>query len=310
MDALSQVLRSFRLRATFLSAWDLGAPWGLSFRRTTGAPFHYVESGELWLIAPDGARVHAQAGDMLVVFGGGGHRIGDRPGSPAQTIEAVRKTLAPGSVVHRIGGSGRRCKIVCGMFHIDERDSTATAFRQLPALLHVRPDGSLPRILDLLALELRGGEAGAERAAALLTETLLIKVIRHVLAGDEPLAAGWLAGLRDAQIAAALAAMHGEPEKRWAVVTLARRAGMSRTTFAARFHELVGVPPMTYLARRRLELAARWLRETTLSVGDIWQRLGYASAPAFHRAFKRQQGVSPSEYRVREGDQPRPRRRA
>src|SRR5262249_53990376 len=296
VDALSQVLRAFRLRASFLAAWDLGAPWGLSVRKSDGAPFHYVESGALWAEGVRGGRVRAEAGDMVVVFSGAGHRIGDRSTTPAEPIEAVRARQPPDALVRRHGGTGRRCKIVCGMFHIDERGGGTAAFGQLPPLLRIRGDdpkarAALQRLLELLAAELRSGEPGAEHAAALLTEGLLIHVLRHVLAGDAPVTSGWLAGLRDAQIAAALAAIHGEPERPWTLATLARRAGLSRSAFADRFHARVGTPPVAYLTSTRLDLAAHWLRETTLSVAEICHRLGYASMSAFDRAFKREHRV-------------------
>jgi len=302
MDALSQVLRSFRLRASFLAAWDLGAPWGLSFRSSDGAPFHYVESGDLWVVGRDGSTVRAEAGDVIVVFGGAGHRIGDKPSSPAEAIESVRARQPHDALLRRHGGNGRRTQIVCGMFHLDERIGGPLTLRQLPPLFHIQaamesPGAGFKRLLELLAVELRSGAAGAEHAAALLTEGLFIHVLRFVLATDAPVKNGWLEGLRDPQIAAALAAIHGEPEKGWTLATLARRAGLSRSAFADRFHARVGVPPMAYLTSARLDLAARWLRETTLSVAEIYNRLGYASASAFNRAFKRERGVSPSAYR-------------
>jgi AraC-like DNA-binding protein len=295
------VLRSFRLRGSFYAAWELGAPWGLSFRSAKFAPFHYVESGEMWLVTNDGRRVHLEAGDVVVLFDGGGHRLVDRVASRAERIETVR-ARQPGKTTQRYGGGGRASRLVCGKFLVDERESAPASLRQLPAMVHIRRERvavleAFTRTLELLAQEVRGPEAGAERAAALLTETLLIHVLRVVLTQDEPAAAGWMEGLRDPQIAAALSAIHAEPEKRWTLAALARRAGLSRSVFAERFHARLGTPPMTYLARWRLRLAARWLRETNLSVSEILHRLGYASAPAFHRAFKREHGVAPSAYR-------------
>ena len=89
MDALSEVLRSFRLRGSFHAAWELRAPWGLSFHKSLHAPFHHIESGEAWLCVDDGRRIRLEAGDVVVLFDGGGHRICDRPASPAERIEVV-----------------------------------------------------------------------------------------------------------------------------------------------------------------------------------------------------------------------------
>jgi AraC-like DNA-binding protein len=314
MDPLSQVLRSLRLRGSFYAAWDLGAPWGLSFRRARFAPFHYVESGEMWLVTAAGDRVHLAAGDVVVLFDGGGHRIVDEPGHRAEPIEKIVARHRHASVM-RHGGNGRESRLVCGKFLLDEREGESAVLQQLPPLVHIRRGRSaqlraFSATLGLLAEEVRGGQPGGERAAVLLTETLFIHVLRVALTDGEPGAAGWLEALRDPQIGAALAAIHGEPERPWTVATLSRRAGLSRSVFAERFHLRLGVPPMTYLARWRLQLAARWLRETRSSVSEILDRLGYASPATFHRAFKREHGVAPTAYRRREALSARDRERA
>jgi len=297
MDAMSDVLRSLRLRGSFYAVWEMGKPWGLTFRGARYAPFHYLESGSMWVVTDDGRRVHLEQGDVLVLFDGAGHRIGDAVDSAAEPIERVI-ARQPEGWSHRYGGNGARTRLVCGKFAIDERDSGPATLQQLPALVHLRrAPGTFTRVLALLVEELRAGEAGAERAAALLTETLLIHVLRGVLGSADAVDVGWMAGLRDPQLATALAAIHAEPEKSWTLATLARLAGLSRSGFAERFHARVGTPPMSYLARWRLQLAARWLRETALTVSEVLHRLGYASAAAFHRAFKREHGLAPTAYR-------------
>jgi AraC-like DNA-binding protein len=302
MDALSQVLRSFRLRGSFRAAWDLGAPWGLSFSPAEAAPWHYVESGTMWVATAGGRRLQLDAGDIVVLFDGAGHQIGDRPDSPSTPIEAA-KAQQPASGVKRFGGSGAKTSLVCGNFIVDEREGLAGSLRRLPALVHLRHSArarAFTQTLELLAQELRDREAGSERAAALLTETLFIHVLRAILAEERP--GGWLEALRDPPLGAALAAIHGEPGVAWTLASLARTAGISRSILAERFHARLGVPPMTYLARWRLQLAARWLREGELSVSEIIDRVGYGSLAAFHRAFKREYGVTPTRYRDRERD--------
>ncbi|WP_244227280.1 helix-turn-helix domain-containing protein [Corallococcus aberystwythensis] len=78
---------------------------------------------------------------------------------------------------------------------------------------------------------------------------------------------------------------------------LARRVGMSRSGFAARFTELVGESPLQYLARWRIARAAELLRDTPEKVETIAGRVGYESVPAFSRAFKRWQGTGPAAFR-------------
>lgn len=78
---------------------------------------------------------------------------------------------------------------------------------------------------------------------------------------------------------------------------LARRAGMSRSALAARFHQLVGETPMQYLTMWRMQRARRLLGETSLGTAAIAERVGYLSEAAFSKAFKKAVGKGPGGYR-------------
>jgi AraC-like DNA-binding protein len=72
---------------------------------------------------------------------------------------------------------------------------------------------------------------------------------------------------------------------------------MSRSAFAARFTELVGEPPLQYLARWRMTIAAQRLREGGAGIADVAEAVGYANPVAFSKAFARMQGVGPGAFR-------------
>ncbi|WP_308296302.1 helix-turn-helix transcriptional regulator [Streptomyces sp. ISL-96] len=82
---------------------------------------------------------------------------------------------------------------------------------------------------------------------------------------------------------------------------LAAKTGVSRANLARRFTALVGQPPMTHLRERRLALAADLLREPDATLATVADRVGFSNAFALSAAFKREHGISPSEYRMREG---------
>jgi AraC family transcriptional regulator, alkane utilization regulator len=94
-----------------------------------------------------------------------------------------------------------------------------------------------------------------------------------------------------------LALMHGEPGRAWTVDELAREVALSRSGLAERFAALVGEPPMQYLMRWRLALAAQMLRSGQEAVIRIAERNGYESEAAFSRAFKREFGMPPAAWR-------------
>ncbi len=153
--------------------------------------------------------------------------------------------------------------------------------------------------MRLLLDETDRDRAGHEVLADRLVDALLIYVLRWWVDRRAEGSAGWLGALADPAVGRVLAVVHEEPTRRWTVEELAARVGMSRAVFARRFSELVGVPPLAYLTRWRIELARRRLRDSSNSVAEIAAAVGYDSEFSFSRAFKREVGLPPSAYRER-----------
>src|SRR5262249_8068739 len=140
---------------------------------------------------------------------------------------------------------------------------------------------------------------GAESMLAKLSELMFVEALRRYVEQLPREQHGWLAGVRDLQVGRALALMHAEPSKQWTVEELARAVAMSRSALAERFTSLVGEPPIQYLMRWRLALAAQSLRATRETIIRVAERAGYESEAAFSRAFKREFGVPPAQWRRR-----------
>jgi transcriptional regulator GlxA family with amidase domain len=129
-----------------------------------------------------------------------------------------------------------------------------------------------------------------------LADVLFVLALRST-AADSQCKHNSLAAFADSRIYAALSLMHTRVGELWTVDKLARRVGMSRSGFAARFTQLVGESPLQYLARWRIARAAELLRDTDETVASIAGRVGYESIPSFSRTFKRWQGRSPGAFR-------------
>jgi AraC-like DNA-binding protein len=71
---------------------------------------------------------------------------------------------------------------------------------------------------------------------------------------------------------------------------------MSRTAFSLLFTNPAGVPPLTYVTKWRMLKASDFLRQSTATISEIAQQVGYESEAAFSKAFKRQMGVAPGIY--------------
>jgi len=194
---------------------------------------------------------------------------------------------------------------VCGAYRSDLAPPHPLV-STLPDVVHIkapqlRSEPALATVLSLLTAELERDEVGAEGIVMHLITVLFLYVLRAHSAAAQPIKKGaqhaWVTSLRDATVSSALSYMHREPERDWTVDALAERVGLSRAAFARKFTEAVGEPPLSYLTRWRMSLAARHLRESDISIATLAARVGYASEFAFSRAFKRACGVPPTFYR-------------
>lgn len=100
-------------------------------------------------------------------------------------------------------------------------------------------------------------------------------------------------------VAAALKLIDDAPTEPWTLPSLAARAHVEPTYFVRLFRAAVGLPPMAYLTRRRLELATTLLRRDDLPVGEVGDKAGWLDANYFSRCFRQHFGMTPSRYRAR-----------
>jgi AraC-like DNA-binding protein len=295
MDALADVFAALRVGGMIYAQSDLRAPWGLAFSRSTKAGFHVVVRGSCWLRTENQTRLELHQGDVVLLPRGWTHSLADSVNRRALPyMDALAKQGSE-------SGSARTTRLLCGAYHLAP-EGAGSLLTLLPPLVHVRADrasAELRETVASLSREAGSSAPGATAATSRLVDLLLIYVLRTWIAEQPEGEGGWLGALRDPSIARALAILHDDVGSSWELGMLARRVGLSRATLARRFSRLVGTPPLTYLARWRMTLAGRLLRETPEPLAKIASRVGYESEFAFNRAFKRELGVSPGEYRKR-----------
>ena len=302
-ELFADLLQSVHLRSSVYFRPELGAPWGFSLA-DHGTAFHIVASGKCWVQvtgAPQAAEL--VEGDFVVVPRGDAHIMRDSAASRVVDFFELAKQSAPDSKgVFRAGGSGVITKLVCGGMQFDD-EATSPLLAVLPPLIHVKgKDGNtatwLQATVSQVLEELDSSRAGAQAVVTRLADILFIKAVRTYFEQNFDTAQyGWLAAIRDPHIGPALAQLHARPEEAWTVAFLARRVALSRSLFAEKFAQLVGEPPLHYLKRLRLNRAAIRLHSTNDKLSAIASDAGYESAAAFTKAFKRQLGKTPGEYR-------------
>ncbi|NVJ26972.1 AraC family transcriptional regulator [Myxococcus sp. AM011] len=304
-DLLGQILERTRLRGQLYCRTVARAPWGLRFAPTASATIHLVIAGSCHLTQGRDT-IALGPGDVVLLPRGDGHAMADSPRSPKVRVEDWLATRGEGASEYVLGGAGVESRVLCGFFAFDE-PGAHPVLRLLPERVHLRGASEDARALlptvSLLEREYARGERGASVIVSRLLDILLVQVLRAWADAQPPGGAGWLGALGDRTLASALGWMHAEPGRSWTVSELARRSGTSRATLARRFASEVGVAPHEYLTRLRMQEAAHALREGQDGLAAIAGRVGYESEFAFNRAFRREMGVPPGEYRrkAREG---------
>lgn len=305
-DVLSDVLTLIRLRGDLVYTARLAAPWGLRFQAGP-SHFHFVETGTIWVTPEGQPSTRVEAGGLVLLPLGTGHVISDTPDSPIEEIDvAAAQRFDRDTLVLRHGdatsddGEEAASQLVNGFFSF-EGSQLPAIMAALPPLIHIpRGDAGAPgwlaAISHFLVGEARKPDPGSSLMISRLIDLLVIRTLRS-WAASEATRIGWLGGLGEERIGRALSAMHANPFHRWTVRSLAQVANMSRSIFAERFTAAVGEPPLRYLSRWRLTIAADMLRSGKMKVTEAAYRSGYASDAAFSRAFKAHFGHAPSEWK-------------
>ena len=318
MDVLSDVLQGVRLTGALFFDMEAHSPW---VGTTPSAPtiaglimpeaehvicFHVLVAGSAWAaLADDSAPpVRLDAGDVVIVSKGDAHFLSSSPGLRGEADLAAYHGLAgrPLPVPHILNetaAGSKSCHFVCGYLGCDLRPFNPL-LHGLPRMFHSRASQAsqswLSSLLRTAVDQTDDHGAGREIMLSKLAELIFVDVLRRYISELPDGGTGWFSGLKDRHVGVALRLMHERPAENWSLDTLARGAGLSRSTFAQRFNAYVGAPPMEYLARWRMQLAARLL-DRGATIAQTAVQVGYGSEAAFNRVFKRFVGASPGAWR-------------
>ena len=306
-DALSvlNVSSSLLLNETYQMPWGIEIPDGVALSKMLGATsgtkviaFHFVRRGSFVLRTEKAEPLVIRAGEIAICAGSRQHVMSD---GVTSAIVPLAEVLDRSTIVSDCEGAVGETELICGVFMLRNTKFNPLV-EALPNVVQVdvsrSVDGtSLNALAELLVAEINAARPGHEYMCSRILELLCAAAIRaHMNAtADQP--ASWFKGLRDAKIGAAIARIHAAPDQQICNKTLARSVGMSTSRFAARFKEEIGIPPMSYVSRWRMNVAARLLAETDKTVERISRAVGYDSLPAFNRAFRKHFEQPPAAWR-------------
>jgi AraC-like DNA-binding protein len=315
MDAFSEILSGVKLNGAVFFSAEFSAPWGFTspasnqMEATRGLGpahvllYHLLIDGGAVVELTDGQSIRLDPGDVVIFPHGDPHHMSSGPDAsrPFPNYGITAKIKAHDLSPLHAGGGGDTSRFVCGYMACDPYLSRPILNGLPPVFkVNIRTDRSghwLENSIMHLLEEAASGRVGSEAMLAKLSEALFVDTLRRYVAGLPDQQIGWLAGARDPIVGKSLGLLHGRIAHPWTIADLADEVGISRSALVERFTRYLAEPPMTYLTRWRLQLAARSLEKTSRGVAEIAAGVGYESEAAFNRAFKREFGLPPGRYR-------------
>jgi AraC-like DNA-binding protein len=315
VDVLSEVLKVVKLQGAMFYNGEFSSPWSFcSPASRTVAPYlapgaghviiyHLLTEGHASARLLDGDHIALEAGELVIFPHGDPHIIENGPRTKTVDLAGeLARIVAQGLKLSRFGGGGEVTKFIRGFMACDPQLSQVF-LSGLPPVFKVSirnvPSGRwLENSIRFSVDEADASRAGGEAVLAKLSEVLFVETLRAYIAQLPPDQTGWLAGARDVEVGKTLALMHRNPAHPWAIASLGKEAGVSRSVLAERFRRYLHESPMACLTRWRLQLGAQMLTSTSHSVAQIAPEVGYESEAAFNRAFKRKFTVPPARFRT------------
>ncbi|MDB5384914.1 MAG: ykgD [Planctomycetaceae bacterium] len=259
---------------------------------------YVVRLGACWLSGEgiDGA-VQLQTGDLVLLPQGKQHSLRQSNSSlpvDGRHVPGANPSL-DGTRTHLRQQSTAETQVLTCRFrnHVGQISALLTA---LPSIVHIpgtegHPPSAFAPIVSLIEGEIANLQPGRSHVVGHLIQLLFMQAIRFLLSGERPIAVACQTAIRDPVIGTSLGLINARLGTAWTLASLAEAVGVSRSTFAARFVEKVGMTPLHYLWRRRMERAITMLCENDLGIKEIASRIGYKSESAFSTAFKRWAGT-------------------
>lgn len=263
--------------------------------------FHYVYQGQSILTTGGEAPTTVSGGEVIILPRNPGHLLGSAGDlAPAIVDDLIQPGAGGGLATIRHGGNGESTRMICGFLGSDRQYDPVLGL--LPTIIKLTlPDpisaSWFESSFKLAAREAMFHEHSSTPMLGKLIELLFRDALEHYIRSEPEENFAWFGGMSDPRIMHALSLLQTDLRHHWIASELARAVGMSRSDFAAKFTELIGLPPMRYLTLQRLRLASRRLLESTDRLARIAFDIGYESEAAFNRAFKKEYGLPPAMWR-------------
>ncbi len=290
MDFLSQILNEANWQNQLIVRNKLFDPWGYRFPCEKSAGFHVVTQG-ICYVRYLGNEIRLERGDILFITKGIHHELLSSPKAVVKEVSQMKLDSENVSLQNLPSTS-----FVSVRYGIPDK-AQHPFFLSLPEIIHVSASAIESHHPINTTIAMISGELEKEVCSDLilqrLTDIMLYFMIRFWLERNPILEPGWISALKDPDILRALELLHKYPEKSWTIESLAKSIGISRAGIAGKFKNSLSIPPMEYLAKIRMDRARDLFQKEKRTLEEVALSVGYSSAFAFSKAYKRMHGLPP-----------------
>ena len=292
---LAQITGSVDIQCLFRDKWY--APHG---RRRAHGIAHLVIAGESYIKIegePEARRL--KAGDLIFFPRSAEHVLSSEAACNNCGDTPHINNSGAFTVASSNSGGEKGLDLFCARFEYDEH---ADIMHDLPETVLISMNHpSLQCLVSMLQYESAHTLSGSRAIVNALSSVLLVLIVRAHLEqdGEAPLG-GILNGLRDKRLRQLIQTVVSRPEDEWNIEKMTVLANLSRAQLMRLFKQQTGISPHAFVNLIRLRQAAVLLRQTADSVLSIALNVGFQSETHFGKAFKKQYGISPGQYRKNE----------
>ena len=295
---MERLLAAMEVGVGAFTSCDVRRGFDLTFDASSSATVHYCMAGTGELMVINGSSFKIRKHTFVLLPPGVVYSVGSIGKQPKGTSRRrrFRAPLFAESVPTIKAGEGKTGIVTaCGEVSVGP---SVDLFGGLSAPIIEQfdgPEGLRDQFIILLAESARPTIGTRALTEALLKQCLILLLRRMIQRGTAPLP--WMMAVTDNRLARALRAILERFAEPFTVETLADIAGMSRSSFAARFTDAFGQTPMSLLRAARLRRARELLVTTDTPVAQIAHDVGFVGRSNFSRTFRKMYSVDPTRFR-------------
>lgn len=295
MDLLSEILNLASWENNLLTKTNISGRWGYRFPCEKSGGFHIITKGVCYA-RTEKETYRLEKGDVLFIVKGIHHDILSSPKEKVIPIQEFNEKMNSKRNNLEVNESESSTSFVSIRYEVPDGPQHPF-FLELPSIILIKAEkisysNPIHTTIQMINQEI-DSSIGSHLIIQRLTDILLYYSLRHWLESNEHPTSGWVSVFKDDKVLSVLELIHRDQLSKWTIESLANSVGLSRASLAFRFKKSLGMTINDYIVKWKLEKNKSLIHDPDVSLEEVSRKVGYSSAFALSKAYKRIYGKSP-----------------